>query len=532
MKKVFKVILLLVGFFVFGNVTYAETFLEGEYLKGEYINKRNDDKTYYMTMQFIKDSEGNIVYCLEPFVSFSEGKSYAKYESDLTSYKELDKVQKRKIELIIYYGYGYGNRNTDKWYAITQYLVWNIVDNNSDIYFTDKLNGKRVDKYKDEMDVILSDVNNHDTIPSFIKDYVVNLNDELVIKGLDTKYEIIDSDYKYVRDSYDFLISKVDKGGSISVRKISNRFKNNVAIFDSTNSQDLIKPGNVLNDTLIINVEVTSGVIELDIKGDNSIYTIESSLENTCYEIVDVNKLVIDKVCTSNDNLIYQTEELPLGEYVIKQVSSGVGYRNDNNLYKVILDEKIKKVNLDNFLLRNKIEIIKKMCHYDECSLESRAIFNIYNKNNELVNNIVTDENGYTFLELGYGSYTIKQIEGPSFYTLADPYSVKIVDEVTGLKKELFNYYIKPPVVYDVPDLPDKDEYVPVPPIMVDEEKEVIEDILPSEVVPDIEDVPENEEISPPKTGIDSLNIYEIFINIFKPIIGVVIDFFKNIWYI
>ena len=128
MKRFVKSIVLgLFVFFTISNIVKAETFYEGEYSSGEYINKVIDGKTYYMTMQFIKDSNGNIVYCLEPFVKFVDGKIYEEY-SNLDEYNSLSKEQKRKISLIIYYGYGYGNRTSNKWYVITQYLVWKEVD--------------------------------------------------------------------------------------------------------------------------------------------------------------------------------------------------------------------------------------------------------------------------------------------------------------------------------------------------------------------------------------------------------------------
>ena len=61
-RRSFKVVFCLISLFLFVGIVRAETFYEGEYITGEYINKVIDGKTYYMTMQYIKDSTNNIVY--------------------------------------------------------------------------------------------------------------------------------------------------------------------------------------------------------------------------------------------------------------------------------------------------------------------------------------------------------------------------------------------------------------------------------------------------------------------------------------
>ena len=134
MKKILYGLLVL---FSFVSFVKAESFVEGKFISGEYVNKVKAGVTNYVTMQFIKDNDGNIVYCLEPYVLFKEGDNYEKYEWDLSSYNKLSDEQRRQIELISYYGYGYNGRTTNKWYVITQVLIWKTVDTRGDIYFTD-----------------------------------------------------------------------------------------------------------------------------------------------------------------------------------------------------------------------------------------------------------------------------------------------------------------------------------------------------------------------------------------------------------
>ena len=445
MKRFVKSIVFgLFVFFTISSIVKAETFYEGEYISGEYINKVIDGKTYYMTMQFIKDSNGNIVYCLEPFVKFVDGKIYEEY-SNLDEYNSLSKEQKRRISLIIYYGYGYGNRTSNKWYVITQYLVWKEVDPKANVYFTNKLNGNKIDKYLNEIEFLLNDVNNHDIKPSFIKKYEVNYNDGLIIEGLNSNYEIVNCDYAYsYNSSGNMVIPSLKDDTVISFRKLSNIYKNKVTIYDSSNSQDVIRPGNVVNDILELDIHVNKGDITLDIRNDNSVYTIESDFTDTCYEISN-DKEVLTKVCTGDDSLIYKTDYLPYGDYYIKQVSTGIGYVFDTNIYKVSIDKlnTNPEVILYNKLLRNDIEILKYACVDDECVFEKDAIFDIYDSNNNLVDSIITNDEGYGVITLGYGSYVVKQSKGLDGYTLSDEYVERIVDESSIHFNELINNYIE-----------------------------------------------------------------------------------------
>ncbi len=65
MKKALKIVVLLLILFAYKYV-YAEEFVEGNFISGEYISKKKDGAIHYMTVQYLKDSKGNIVYCLEP----------------------------------------------------------------------------------------------------------------------------------------------------------------------------------------------------------------------------------------------------------------------------------------------------------------------------------------------------------------------------------------------------------------------------------------------------------------------------------
>lgn len=444
MKKCIIFLLSIISFFAFSFYVKAETFFEGEYLTGEYIKKKNNGVTYYMTMQFVRDSNGNIVYCLEPYTKFEEGKAYTEYVSDLDGYYSLSNELKRKISLIIYYGYGYGGRLDNKWYAITQFMIWKELIPEGDVYFTGSLNGRKVTRYVDEMNEIYNDINNHEMVPGYANGYEVDYGNDLYIPDFDLDNRIIYSDYTYSLDN-GLLISSIKRDGYISFTKNSNYYANNVAIFDSNDSQDLIRPGNVINPEYQIDINVRKGNIKLDIRNDDSVYTVESDFSNTCYEILDSNDNRVDYVCTSNEGMIYNSVDLVYGEYLVRQDSFGIGYLKDNNSYKVIVDgnNTNPSLTLYNYLLKNKIELTKYACKNNQCSYEENAEFEVIDKNSKSVDLIKTNKLGQSDIVLGYGTYKVKQVKGLDNYSYVEDFTEKILDEETEHKRNLFNNYIE-----------------------------------------------------------------------------------------
>ena len=56
----------------------------------------------------------------------------------------------QRVTDLVAFGYLYKDHIDDKWYAITQMMIWETVDKNNSFYFTDTLNGNKVDIYNEE----------------------------------------------------------------------------------------------------------------------------------------------------------------------------------------------------------------------------------------------------------------------------------------------------------------------------------------------------------------------------------------------
>lgn len=458
MRKKLIFIFLVLLFVALKTVHASERFVEAEYVSGEYINAVRGNLTRYQTVRVLRDLMGNHVYCIQPFVDFNGSDNFIMYPDQYSDYNDLTLEQKRRVLLIAYFGYGYKERIEQKWYAITQYLIWTTIESTDNIYFTDTLNGRRITKYESEMNEILNDVIEYDATPSFARTYQVEYGSNLTIENIDSSYYIQPSQYEYVTGNNNITISNITSSGSISFSKKSE-YKSQSAFYDSTSSQDLIKPGSVYTYNKKANIEVINGRIKLNLIPENSVYTVESSIENTCFNVINSSGNVVDTGCFTDDNLTYETKNLPFGKYKIQEKSMGKGYEDIEGYYEVELTSSRNYIEKDINIkqIKNKIEINKYACKDNQCTYESNAEFIIKDKYDNIVDRIITNELGQAIsIAIGYGTYKVEQVKGIEDYTLIESYNEEIIDSKTPHKKNLFNYYKTPEteIVEDEPVIP------------------------------------------------------------------------------
>ena len=162
--------------------------------------ERPDGYKKYQQAGFIRRSEDNkFVYCLQPYVDIDNNLPYYNIaRSDYATVLNMTKEQWTRISLLAYYGYSYNdngyNHSAQKWYAITQVLIWRTAEPSSKIYFTDTLNGARNDnKFASEIAEIESLVAEHYKKPSFNNDGLIAPLGQTIT--LNDKNEVL-KDYK------------------------------------------------------------------------------------------------------------------------------------------------------------------------------------------------------------------------------------------------------------------------------------------------------------------------------------------------
>ena len=518
MKKIIYTTFIIIILFITMSIVKAESFYEGPYIT-TYVKKIKDGKTYYLQMRPLREKDSNkLVYCLEPFEFFEEGASYTRIE-DFTNYK-LSSSQMNRIEKLAYYGFGYKprNRNDYRWYVVTQVLIWKTVDPGADIFFTSSLNGpKDEEEYIPYINELEQDVSNDGSIFIPEKEYELNTGDTFNKPISSNYFDVIESDYTHYQDSNGLVIRSVHKSGNIKVRERAN--SNSVdksIIFASDGNQDVLLPGIMYYKTYNIKIKVLEGDIKLVIKKDKSINSSEASFNNTCYLLKNSNGDVVEKVC-ANDDLTYKTNIIPYGTYYVEQISNGKGYIKDNNKYSVTINEDNPHgvIELNNYLIKNNIEINKKYCKNNICSYEEGAVFELYDYNNNLVDSYVTNNKGYINMKLGYGHYMIVQVSGKEGYKLADTIEDYIDDENSIHYYELSDNYIDEVIELKIEEPPVEEPILDEE--IKEEEKEIVqeeikEEKIEEEVVKDNNQVEDNNneeyeeehivEEMPPNTGV------------------------------
>ena len=145
----------------------SDSFYEAEYIDNIYMvryDKSTKTKYYQKARMYKRTSDGKIAYCLQPFTTFNPNDNIYETASSLPNITE---ETLKKLKDIIGFGYGYKNHTDLKWYAITQLMIWQTVEPNNDFYFTDTLNGNKIEPYNKEITEINNLINESYILPSF-----------------------------------------------------------------------------------------------------------------------------------------------------------------------------------------------------------------------------------------------------------------------------------------------------------------------------------------------------------------------------
>ena len=457
-KKINIFLILIASIFISKNIVInvqAEdaNFYEAEYIDGIYMNKYDYSTgiTYFQKARFFRKTNTNeFAYCIEPFKIFNESSTY---ESTISP-TNLNKNQIDRISKIAHFGYGYSNHNDSKWYAITQMMIWKEANpNNGDYYFTDSLNGNRINPYDNEINEINNLINNHNTIPSFSnKTYTIISNNKLILEDTNNvldKY-IIDNNNNnnYEIKDNKIIINNLKKGNyKYNLIKQDNYYNKPYIFYQANNSQNLIKTGDIENISTSFQINVVEteiDVFKID-KDTKSIITKgEAKLDGSTFTLYDSNMNKIkDLVIKNNQSII---KNINFGKYYLKETTPGIGYLLNDKIYEINITEKNthQEIIVENKVIEKKITIEKKYGDNYILKNEKNISFDIYNYLDEKINTITTNEEGIAEITLPYGEYKIVQINSTEGYQKIDPITIKI-DNTENEKIELKDMKIPVP---------------------------------------------------------------------------------------
>lgn len=454
MKKIFVFLMTILATNILSliNVSAAtNTFYEGDYIGDIYMTKEKGGVKYYQRARFFNmTNRKKEAYCIEPFAMFNENGSYA---LSLTA-DNLSSEQMKRIQAIINFGYLYSYHYDPKWYAITQFMVWQVADPTGDYYFTNGLNGSRITRFESEMAEINSLVNEYYTIPS-----IANTNIDIV-KGKDltltdtnnvlSKYKS-DSD-KVTIDGNNLIIKDLDEGNNrIHLYRKEVRTTQIPFFYNSPDSQNMATSGDLEQLDIYLNINVVKTRLEITkIDSDNKNTTPrgDAKLEKAKYELLDKDKNKISELEISK-NMKASIENLDFGKYYLREIEAGIGYKIDDKIYEINIDKDnpVISIELENKVIEKEIELIKYIEDSNSFSKEEGIGFDIIDSNNKLYDTITTDKNGIAKIKLPYGKYLIKQRNTTAGYNLIDDFNIDVLDNIK-LTKELYDYKIKVPNTY------------------------------------------------------------------------------------
>lgn len=425
-----KVILIIIfSLLLIPNIVKADNsrmFEKGDTISETYIKEIKPDGWYtvHTATTYRRVSDKSLVYCLEHFVNLNSGVYEVNYED--YSKLGLNESQWERIKLLAYYGYNYNNHTDIKWYIVTQVMIWRTVSPENQVYFTDYVNGNRIDKYNNEINEIEDLIIKHYMKPSFVNNvYDTSVGSYLEIIDYNqvlSLFEISNEDFDIIK-SFDRLLLKPKKSGSfkLTFKKEDSIYLRPPIIYINPNSQNVFEVGSYSSSVGELNINVTK-YHKFKLKKSGS----EIDYENKSIKDTPLSEVMFELY---KDDLFFKTigtniiGEIDLilnnGNYCLKEISTSLNHILDDNLYCFVLsdDNEEYEISIVNELKYSDVYIVKKDFHSKDI-LEGSKV-GIYNLEDELIYELISNEFGKTLkVPLLEGSYYYKEIEAPLGYTL------------------------------------------------------------------------------------------------------------------
>ena len=465
-KKLFKYAMYSILFLltIFGvTEVHAEKYTgqaiwPSEYISNIYIKKaKPDGYTKYQQARFIRRSEDNaFVYCLQPYTDIDNNLPYYDViRSDYENVLGFSEAQWERISLLAYYGYQYNDNGYDhsaqKWYVITQVMIWRTTNPESDIYFTDTLNGNRIAKFESEIAEMERLVSNHYKTPQFQSGLVVpigsttELNDSV---GVLKDYKISGTNNVSASINGNTLSVTANKvgDGSITFEKRATKYEIPPIVYFSDHSQNVMRVGAYDPVRSKFTLKIVGGKVtpeKKDMETRTNTPQGEATLGGAIYGIYKEDGTRMGSVTTKEDGK-NTSDYLPeLGRFYLLEETPSKGYLLDSTKYyfEITEDNLNPTVQVFEQVIKLDFEFTKVYASSDTKIMEPEVgiKFGIYNNKNELVDEVTTDSQGIFRFTLPYGTYTIKQLTTTKGHEKIEDFTVEVKDVGDVVQKVISN---------------------------------------------------------------------------------------------
>ena len=457
-------VLFLLSIFSFGTQEVSAEKYEGqaisesEYVSNIYIKKvRPNGYTKYQQGRFIRRSSDNaFVYCLQPYTAIDNNLPY--YDVIREDYEKVlgfTKDQWERISLLAYYGYQYNENGVDHsnniWYVVTQVMIWRTTNPESNIYFTSTLNGSKTNKYDAYVQEIENLVANHYTKPSFESNITTSVGSTITLNDNNN----VLSNFKITGTS-DNISASINGNtlsitannvgeGTITLEKKATKYEIPPIVYFSDHSQNVMRVGSYDPVYSKLTLKVYGGTVtpeKEDVETKTNEAQGEATLGGAVYGIYKEDGTKVGTV-TTNEKGTNKSDYLPsLGRYYLLEEKASTGYTLDSTKYyfEITEDNLNPTVKVYEQVIRRNFEITKVYAS-DETKImtpEVNVKFGVYDKNDKLVGEYTTDEQGNFEFNLPYGTYTVKQLTTTSGHEKIKDFTIE-VKEVGGVIKKVIS---------------------------------------------------------------------------------------------
>lgn len=429
-----------------------------EYLSGIFTKKdRPDGYSKYQQARFLRRSEDNkFVYCLQPYVEIDNNLPYYDViRSDFAQVLGLSEEQWQRVSLLAYYGYQYNDNGYDhsdhKWYAITQVMIWKTTNPESNIYFTDTLNGNYTSRFDGEMAELEKLVSNHYRTPSLESGVVLPIGQTKELKDSNS----VLSDYRIVGtenvtasingNTLSVTANSIGEG-KVTFEKKATKYEIPPIVYISDHSQNVFRVGDfdpVFNRfTLkVIGGRVTP--VKVDIETRTNTPQGEAKLGGAVYGIYKEDGTRVGSVTTNEDGKNISDYLPELGRFYLLEEKASEGYLLDSNKYYFEITENNLNPEVQVFeqVIKLDFEFTKVYASAETQIMEQEVgvKFGIYNRNGEQVKEVTTDHQGVFRFTLPYGTYTVKQLTTTKGHEKIEDFIVEVKTTGEVVKKVLSN---------------------------------------------------------------------------------------------
>jgi len=453
-----------------------------------YLKFSNGNCVRTAVVMYNNGTEEYPAYCLESIKEGIGDEGISNYEVDLKSISSFsDNTMNEGIWRIVTHGYPYmtpsqmGCESIDEAYMATKQAIYRYLAGQDETYYGGGGIGIAGERVYNAIAKLLDYGYNYDD-KIIDANASMNKTKEFDFDNIDTNYYsatyVVSSNVMFqnyivdiitdkigiiVTDEKNIIKNKFNKGESfkilIPIDIVEHDFdieviaklncETKVAFYGqapSSNLQSYIVTTNPYEEIIIsdiLNAKKIQGkgnlkIIKLDI--DNK----EIGIEGVKFNLYNKELNETFGPYITDKNGVVQIDNLKTGDYIIKEISTDTSYKLGSDVEITITNNQTKDVEIFNEHKKGRVRIIK--IDSEKLVKLSDAIFEIYNKDNELIQIIKTDENGIALSELlPYGNYYFKEVySGSKFYLLNENiYNFSIYNDSEIINKIVSNEPVK-----------------------------------------------------------------------------------------